>query len=219
MNAIHTKAANGGSPQPDVPTDGSLRDAYQYQRAYRLTIDLKDTIYVFTSEQIKQIQEHNVLVYVFQMHISTHARTNISPSLRSQRASGTAQAISNALSTSYGAASAKVHALSDTMLTELHHLQTSAAQLPAQAQASLGGLTERVGTVIGDIKEVVAADAPVSDKLTRLREAVEHQVQPLLAGASARVQEVVGAVRAKTTKSAPGSPEPNGVANGNGTAH
>lgn len=137
----------------------------------------------------------------------------------SQRASTTAQSISNVLSSSYGAATTRVHQLSDTMLTELAHLQASAADLPSHAQASLGGLTERVGVVIGDVKGVLASDAPVADKLGRLRVAIEQQVQPLLAGATARVQGAVSAVRAKAEEVTKSSPKLNGTANGNGTAH
>lgn len=111
------------------------------------------------------------------------------------------------------------------MLTELAHLQASAAALPAQAQASLGGLTERVGVVIGDVKAVLSSDAPVADKLSKLRVAVEQQVQPLLAGATARVQGAVSAVRAKAEEVTKSSPKAatngtaNGTANGNGVAH
>lgn len=46
------------------PGPSKTNDTFQYQRAYRLSLDLKDTLYVFTNEQIKQIQEHNILVYV-----------------------------------------------------------------------------------------------------------------------------------------------------------
>ena len=71
------------------------------------------------------------------------------------------------------------------MLSELHSLQASAAALPAQAQASLHGLSERVGTVIGEVTGILRSEAPVSEKLAQLRVAVEQQVQPLLNTASA----------------------------------
>ncbi|KAH8108779.1 hypothetical protein DFH11DRAFT_1631296 [Phellopilus nigrolimitatus] len=170
------------APGPDVPVADTPKDTYQYQRAYRLSLDLKDTITVFTGEQIKQIQEHNILV---------------------QRATATAQTISVTLSTSYDAATARVHALSDTMLSELHSLQASAAALPAHAQTSLSGLSERVGTVIGQVKDTLRADAPVAEKLGQLRVTIEQQVKPLLAGASARAQGVANAVRSPKTNGAP----------------
>jgi hypothetical protein len=37
---------------------------YQYQRAYALSIGLKDHLYVYSNEQLKQLREHNALVYV-----------------------------------------------------------------------------------------------------------------------------------------------------------
>lgn len=62
MNAIHGKKANGDATVPDASADTASKETFQYQRAYKLSKDLKDTLYVYTTEQIKQIQEHNVLV-------------------------------------------------------------------------------------------------------------------------------------------------------------
>ena len=137
------------------------------------------------------------------------------------RAATTAQSISSALASSYGAASGRVHKLSDTMLAELAHLQTSAAALPAHAQASLGGLAERIAAVIADLTRVKSSQSesgslPESDSsaVARLKEALEKQVHPLLAGATARVQGAVNAVVG--SKSAPASETANGH---NGVAH
>jgi len=97
------------------------------------------------------------------------------------------------------------------MLTELTSLQKSAAQLPAHAQAGLHGLSDRVGVVATDVNNIVRSEAPVSEKLSKLREAVEQQVQPLLAGASAKVNNALNAVRGKTEETAE---KANGTANG-----
>ena len=116
------------------------------------------------------------------------------------------------------------------MLTELHNIQKSAAQLPAHAQQSLHGLSERVSSVIGDVTAVIREDAPVSDKLGRLREAIEHQVQPLLETATATVHGAVKNIRGKTeaaTEAASDKVTGNGAAsvngdtsgNANGSAH
>lgn len=108
-----------------------------------------------------------------------------------------------------------MHALSDTMLAELHTLQASAAALPSQAQASLNDLSSRLGPVIAEVKDTLTADAPVADKLARLRLTVEQQVKPILAGATARVQGAVSSVRARAEDAKP--PVVNGVeSNGNG---
>lgn len=114
------------------------------------------------------------------------------------------------------------------MLQELHSLQASAATLPAQAQASLHGLSERIGTVIRKVKEAAGTDAPISDKLVILRTAVEEQVHPLLETATATVQGVVNAARGKVDEVKPTEPlahsngvtvNGNGTTNGNGVAH
>ena len=108
------------------------------------------------------------------------------------------------------------------MLAELHSLQASAAALPAAAQASLNGLSERLNPVIGEVKDVLKSDAPVKEKLTKLRATVEQQVQPILAGATAKVQGAVNAVRARTlsesSKPKSGS-ESNGITTANGDTH
>lgn len=62
VNSIHSKQQSSDAPGPDQPIPESPKDEFQYRRAYRLSLDLKDTLYVLTNEQIKQIQEHNILV-------------------------------------------------------------------------------------------------------------------------------------------------------------
>ena len=78
------------------------RTQFQYQRAYALSKELRDTLYLYSAEQIQQIREQNALV---------------------QRAAATAQSFSEIAASSYDAAQSKVHALSDTMLTELQKVQ------------------------------------------------------------------------------------------------
>lgn len=62
VKKLNGQAVDTDAPAPDTPAADSPKDKFQYQRAYRLSIDLKDYMYGYTSEQIKQIQEHNVLV-------------------------------------------------------------------------------------------------------------------------------------------------------------
>jgi hypothetical protein len=45
---------------PSTPTDSK----YQYQRALAISKNLKDNLYVYSNEQLKQIQAQSVLVYV-----------------------------------------------------------------------------------------------------------------------------------------------------------
>ena len=64
VKKLNGKPADSDAPGPDVPATEAPKDKYQYQRAYRLSMDLKDHLYGYTAEQAKQIQEHNVIVYV-----------------------------------------------------------------------------------------------------------------------------------------------------------
>ena len=53
------------SPATTPSTEKSAaesQDGFQYQRAYRLSVDLTHSLYGLTNEQIKQIQAHNTLM-------------------------------------------------------------------------------------------------------------------------------------------------------------
>ena len=89
---------------PDKAPEGPKDAKFQYQRAYYLSKELRDQILTYSTEQVNQIKTQNVVI---------------------QRASATAQSLSDLASTSYGAAQSRVHALSDTMLSELHKVQVS----------------------------------------------------------------------------------------------
>ena len=77
---------------------------YQYQRAYYLSREVSDQLLSYSTEQINQIKAQSVVL---------------------QRAQATAQSLTDLASSSYGAAQSRVHALSDTMLSELHKVQVS----------------------------------------------------------------------------------------------
>ena len=74
VNSIHAKQTSAHCEAPSQDTDTAStttsesepaspkHDEFQYKRAYRLSMDLKDSLVVLTNEQIKQIQEHNILV-------------------------------------------------------------------------------------------------------------------------------------------------------------
>src|SRR5882762_8590013 len=47
-----------------VPRTPSSNSQYQYQRAYALSRNLTENIYVYSNEHLKQLQAQNVLVYV-----------------------------------------------------------------------------------------------------------------------------------------------------------
>ena len=62
VNKFNGKTIESEGAGPDGAVSELSKDQFQYQRAYRLSMDLKDQIYVYTSDQVKQIQEHNKLV-------------------------------------------------------------------------------------------------------------------------------------------------------------
>ena len=111
-----------------------------------------------------------------------------------QRATTTAQTISSTISSSYETASQRLHTLTTSMLTELHSLQASASALPTTL--GLSNLQEKLKPVIGEVKEVLKSEAPMKEKVGKLRMVVEESVKPVLESASARAQEAVSAVRA-----------------------
>ena len=93
--------------QPNGTADKTVEapeTKYQYQRAYYLSRDFSDQLLTYSTEQINQIKAQSVVL---------------------QRAQATAQSLTDLASSSYGAAQSRVHALSDTMLSELHKVQVS----------------------------------------------------------------------------------------------
>ena len=62
------EAVNGTNGSASSAEPFPSKAQFQYQRAYKLSVDLKDQLYVYTTEQIKQVQEHNVIVYVSILH-------------------------------------------------------------------------------------------------------------------------------------------------------
>lgn len=90
------------TPEASTSSSDSGETKYQYQRALDLSKSLRDNLYVFSNEQIKQLQTQSVLV---------------------QRATATAETISSQASAQYAAAQGKVNALSDTMVAELQSIR------------------------------------------------------------------------------------------------
>ncbi len=85
----------------DRPAEG-LEAKYQYQRAYKISKELRDQLYTYSSEQINQIKTQNVVL---------------------QRASATAHTLTELATNSYGTAQTRVHKLSDKMLSELRKVE------------------------------------------------------------------------------------------------
>ncbi|KZT24874.1 hypothetical protein NEOLEDRAFT_1134569 [Neolentinus lepideus HHB14362 ss-1] len=149
---------------------------YQYQRAYALTVNLRDSLYVYSKEHLEQIESQSILL---------------------QRAAATAQNISATASFTYTNAQQKVHTLSDTMLSEIRTIQSSTATLPAHIQHTLHDLTVALSATAHQLSAILSQDAPLSSKVAQIRTTVQERVQPLLEGLNARVDGVLEALKAK----------------------
>lgn len=197
--------------QPSSPTQSK----YQYQRALALSKSIKDQLYGYSNEQIKQIQAHSVLV---------------------QKATETSHSISVLASSSITNAQTRIHALSDNMLTELQKLQASSTglaaslqnsatstlhnsttqlqtQIPPQVQEIYNEFSQRLTTTITDLRTIVSdKDLPLPEKVGRVGAEVREQVTPLLENLKATVAELIARGRAVVPGS-PSSPPPtvNGI--------
>jgi hypothetical protein len=168
-------------------TSPTIDAKYQYQRAYALSVNLRDEIYVYSNEHLKQIQSQNALVH---------------------RATETAQTISELASSSITNAQTRIHALSDKMLVELQKVQSSTASFPTHLhsqlpphlqssiddiQASFTDLAASLGATISDLRNIVGSDAPMGEKATKVAQEVRDKVSPLLE----RLANMVGVTKKK----------------------
>ncbi|KAI8974860.1 lipid droplet-associated perilipin protein [Trametes punicea] len=197
VNKLHS---NGAADKPAETPEAK----FQYQRAYFLTKELRDQLLTYSTEQINQIKTQSVLV---------------------QRASATAQSLSELASNSYGAAQSRVNALSDTMLAELKKVQASTAALPATLQASFNDVSTNLTSTINDLSTILTSPEPLPEKVHKVRDTVQQRVQPILDTATARVQEILSALRARVSEdktelhqsvtTTSGVTTVNGITNGN----
>ena len=157
-----------------------------------------------------------------------------------QRAQATAQSLSDLASSSYGAAQTRVHALSDTMLSELHKVQVrsvppllriesvltcaaaptqaSTAALPGTLQSTFQDVSANLTSTINELSGILTSPEPLPEKATKVREHVQERVQPLLDTATARVQEILGALKARVSEEKKDAATNGATVNGNGTA-
>lgn len=160
---------SGATSPPSSPSECQ----YQYQRAYNLSMHLKDNLYVYSSEHIKQLQQQSILV---------------------QKATETANAIQDLASTSLTQAQVRIHTLSDSMLQELQKLQQTTTALPQTLQSMYPDISKSVKG-LRDI--ITTPDMPVSEKVNRMGKEVKERVSPLLEKFSQRITELVDVLSAK----------------------
>ncbi|KAF9051961.1 lipid droplet-associated perilipin protein, partial [Panaeolus papilionaceus] len=176
---------------PSTPPDAK----YQYQRALALSKTLGENLYVYSNEQLKQIQAQSVIA---------------------QKASETAHNITSVASSSLSSAQSRIHGLSDNMLAELQKLQSSTASVTASFQASLQKSTSQIQSQIPEqiqqsYADVTAAlssaaqelaailktkDMPLQEKVTRVSSEVRERITPLLETVKKGVAEVLARSKA-----------------------
>ncbi|EJF56776.1 hypothetical protein DICSQDRAFT_93091 [Dichomitus squalens LYAD-421 SS1] len=186
---------------PDKPTEVPAEAKFQYQRAYYLSKELSDQLLTYSTEQINQIKAQSAIL---------------------QRASATAQSLSDLASSSYGAAQARVHSLSDTMLSELQKVQASTAALPGTLQSAFQDVSANLSSTINDLSGILTSPDPLPEKANKVRDTVTERVQPILDTANARVQEILGALKARVSENRQAAQatanEATASVNGNGHA-
>ncbi|KAG5652376.1 hypothetical protein H0H81_005238 [Sphagnurus paluster] len=218
---------NNSEAGPSTPPDAK----YQYQRALALSKTLKDNLYVYSNEQIKQLQAQNVLVYV---HVVPIPFTRLI-SLFRQRATETAQSITNVASSSITSAQTRIHNLSDTMLVELQKLQASTAsfsasiqssvqnsttqiqnQIPPHIQQTYTELTSNLSAAVTELRTIISTkDIPLQEKVSRVGHEVHDRVSPLLDAVRKGVSELLA--RGKGESEVPeGEAQTNGAHETNG---
>ncbi|KZV70033.1 hypothetical protein PENSPDRAFT_461732 [Peniophora sp. CONT] len=164
---------------------------FQYQRALDLTKDIRSQLFVYSHEQLKQLQAQSVLI---------------------QRASTTANDITALASSSFDSAQKRVHGLSESMVQQLHQVQSSMASLPGQAQAQFEPVQQHIAGTIHDLSDILKTDAPLNDKVTRVSATVRESVTPVLDAAADAIRAVIQRAEATTQQAA--QTAQNGSANG-----
>ncbi|KAI0029234.1 hypothetical protein K488DRAFT_73136 [Vararia minispora EC-137] len=178
-NAEQRAAANGQAASDEAK--------YQYQRAYLITKDLRDQLYVYSTEQLKQLEQQSVII---------------------QRASQTAQSITQLASSSIDTAQQRVQSLSDTMVQELKKVQSSTAALPAHLQSAFQPVQQTLSATIHDLSDVIKSDASLNDKVNRVSATVRERVTPVLDAAADAIRSVLQRAETSTNVAT------NGAANG-----
>ncbi|KAH7886862.1 hypothetical protein F5I97DRAFT_1065013 [Phlebopus sp. FC_14] len=188
MDYIETAVNKVGSESGTTsPTSTSSECQYQYQRVYTLSKHVKDNLYVYSSEHLKQLQQQSVLV---------------------QKATETANSIQSLASASITSAQTRIHTLSESMLQELQKLQQSAAALPRTLQSTYPDISN----CVTDLRDIITTpDMPVGDKVNRVGQEVKERVSPMLEKLSQRIGELVSVLGAKE---GPNGPDGNGHVNG-----
>ncbi|KAG2038367.1 hypothetical protein BDR03DRAFT_992208 [Suillus americanus] len=154
---------------------------YQYQRAINLSKHLKDNLYVYSSEHLRQVQLQNVLV---------------------QRATDTANSISTLTASGFNNA----QATAANLLSEMQKIHHSTTQLPQTLQDAYPDISKAVV----DLRNVITDPSlPVPEKINRVGREVKERVSPLLEKLTQRIGEIISILGSKAEE-AQNTAEANG---------
>ncbi|KIY64244.1 hypothetical protein CYLTODRAFT_446112 [Cylindrobasidium torrendii FP15055 ss-10] len=197
VETAYTKV-NGDTP----PASPEEAPKYQYQRALALSLSVRNQVFTYSAEQLKQFQEHSALV---------------------KKASETSQSVSALASSSLSSAQSHAHGLSETMVAELQKLQASSAavahslqesvhnstshlqtQIPPHVQELYSEFSQKLGTTVTDLRAIIVdKDIPLQEKLAKMTAEVTETVSPLLENLKSSVQELISRGRAAAPAETP----------------
>ncbi|PFH47013.1 hypothetical protein AMATHDRAFT_7168 [Amanita thiersii Skay4041] len=188
--AVTRLSTENGSSTPPAAQEAK----FQFQRALALSKTLKDNLYVYSNEQLKQLQQQSALV---------------------QKAMETAHAITNLASSSLHTAQNRIHGLSDTMLMELHKLQASTASLssslqtsasttlhestsqiqakiPPQIQQAYHDIATQLSSAASELSSIIKTkDIALPEKVSRVGKEVHERISPLLETVRKSISEML----------------------------
>jgi len=159
----------------------------QIHRAYRLSLDLKDQLYALSGEQIKQIQQHNLVV---------------------QKATETVYKLNDSLTAFGKETSGRVQSISHSIFGELEKVQASAAGLPSHVQSSVKPLQNQLAQTLKNLQTVIQSGGSPLQKATQVAAAVQDQIGPVLEAFKETAGKLTGQIRVQPTQ---GSGTTNGT--------
>jgi hypothetical protein len=160
------------SSTPEFPfSSREIASSSQYQRAYALTLSLRNSLYASSSANIQQLQEQSMLV---------------------RRANKTAHSLATATQSNANTIHSRVSQLSE----DLQLVTDATAQLPAHLQDILSVLTHELGGTMHDLSTIVSnKDIQRGEKLARVCAMVQGRMQPLLDATATKIFDIIGALK------------------------
>jgi len=220
--AVNRFDANGKENNAPATRDA---EASQYQRALELSNRIRDQLHLYSNEQIKQLQAHSVLV---QRATETAQSLTTAASSSLANAQVKLHAVSDNMIAELGKLQTQAANLSASLQASASNtFKDPASQLPPQLQqryaeltsvlqaqassasATYEDLSNNLAATVSELRGIMADNASIHDKATRVTHEVTARVQPLLEVLSRNAQQAMGG----RTESPPTVNGTNGHAN------